>query len=129
MWNGLATTAARWDDDQIVPEELVGRLYRAGENAVLDVIDRFSPLERADLAIYCYRKTHLYRIGLAIAATCDCETLVQALGTNLGETLYAQSRDRALQQRESLPHVLRSKITLAKLTASEPEAVDSLHTA
>lgn len=112
-----ATSAARWDDDRNVPEELVGRLYRASENAVLDLISRFSLAERANLAVYCYRKTHLYRIGLAIAATCDRETLVETLGTNLGEILYAQSRDRALQLRESSPHAFRPKITLAKTTA------------
>lgn len=117
MLTSSATTAARWDDDRDVPEELVGRLYRASENAVLDLISRFSLAERANLAVYCYRKAHLYRIGLAIAATCDRETLVEALGTNLGETLYAQSRDRALQLRESSQHVFRAKITLAKTTA------------
>ena len=117
MWTSPATTAARWDDDRDIPEELIGRLYRASENAVLDLISKFSPTERANLSVYCYRKTHLYRIGLAIAATCDREALVEALGTNLGETLYAQSRDRALQLRESTPNAFRPKITLAKTTA------------
>ena len=117
MWTSPVTTAARWDDDRDIPEELVGRLYRASENAVLDLISRFSQAERANLAVYCYRKTHLYRIGLSIAATCDREALVQALGTNLGETLYAQSHDRALQLREAVPNVFRPKITLAKTTA------------
>jgi hypothetical protein len=117
MWTSPVATAARWDDDRDIPEELVGRLYHASENAVLDLISRFTPTERANLAVYCYRKAHLYRIGLAIAATCDREILVQALGTNLGETLCAQSRDRALQLRESTPNAFRPKITLAKTTA------------
>ena len=42
---------------------------------------------------------------------------MEALGTNLGDILYAQSRDRALQLRETSPNVFRPKITLAKTTA------------
>jgi hypothetical protein len=45
--------------------------------------------------MFCYHKTHLHRIGLVIAATCDRASLVQQLGTVLGQALYAQSRDIA----------------------------------
>jgi len=108
----VAPTAPQLDDDQVVPEELVGRLYRLGESAVLDLLAGLSPTERANLAMFCYRKAHLHRTGLAIAATCDRDTLIQAWGTALGQALFAQSRERT-----AAPHRVavtrRSKITLA----------------
>ena len=91
----VAPTAPQLDDDQRVPEELVGRLYRLGESAVLDLLAGLSPTERANLAMFCYRKAHLHRTGLAIAATCDRDTLIQAWGTALGHAIFTQSRERA----------------------------------
>jgi hypothetical protein len=48
--------------------------------AVFSLLDQFSPVERANLAVFCYRKAHLNRVGLAIAATCDRDTLIAAWG-------------------------------------------------
>jgi hypothetical protein len=73
--------------------------------------------DRAYLAMFCYRKSHLHRIGLAIAATCDESVLVQTWGTALGQTLYAQSRD-APPAPARAPGQHRSKITLATLSGS-----------
>jgi hypothetical protein len=122
----VANSLAAWNDDYAVPDELVGRLYRAGENAVLDMTATLSAGQRASLAAYCYRKSHMHRIGLAIAATCELSTLVQAFGTALGQALYTQSRDRAPVP-ERTPGSHRPKITLARLTGSpmaaeEPDA-------
>src|ERR1700744_6285401 len=80
-------------DDQSVPDDLIGRLYRASESTVFDLLPELSLQDRAYLAMFCYRKSHLHRIGLAIAATCDEGVLVQTWGTALGQTLYAQSRE------------------------------------
>ena len=65
----IPPTAPQLDDDQIVPEELVGRLYRASKNALDDLLSGLSLGDRVNLAMYCYRKSHLRRTGLAIAAT------------------------------------------------------------
>jgi hypothetical protein len=108
----IAPTAPQLDDDQMVPEELVGRLYRLSESAVLDLLAGLSPTERANLAMFCYRKAHLHRTGLAIAATCDRDTLIQAWGTALGQAIFAQSRERAAPDRVTVSR--RSKITLAR---------------
>ena len=64
------------------------------------------------MAMFCYRKSHLHRTGLAIAATCDLGTLVQAWGTALGQAIFAQSRERT----DKTTHAggARSKITLAR---------------
>ena len=81
----VTVTTGQANDDQFVPDELVGLLHRASETMALSLISDLSPRERADLAMFCYRKAHLHRIGLIIAATCEQDTLVQALGTNLGK--------------------------------------------
>jgi hypothetical protein len=116
----IAPTAPQLDDDQMVPEELVGRLYRLGESAVLDLLAGLSPTERANLAMFCYRKAHLHRTGLAIAATCDRDTLIQAWGTALGQAIFVQSRERAAPDRVTVSR--RSKITLARSAQLVPFA-------
>jgi hypothetical protein len=121
-----AGPAPRIDDDQAVPDELIGRLYRATESSVFDMLPELSVQDRAYLAMFCYRKSHLHRIGLAIAATCDETVLVQTWGTALGQTLYAQSREAPpALHRTAGQH--RSKVTLATLTAGpwiSPDAAD-----
>jgi hypothetical protein len=112
-----ARAALQLDDDQVVPEELVGRLYSATEGAVMDLLDRFTLSERANLAMFCYRKAHLHGIGLAIAATCDRSTLETVWGTALGQALYAQSRERPAEPPR--PSGQRSKITLARSVGCE----------
>ena len=108
-----APTAPQLDDDQRVPEELVGRLYRAaGEGAVTELLEGLSPRDRANLAMFCYRKSHLRRTGLAIAATCDLTTLVLAWGTALGQAIFAQSREHPADT-DGVAASRRPKITLA----------------
>jgi hypothetical protein len=114
-------TTVQLNDDQVVPEELVGRLYRATEGAVLDLLDQFTLSERAHLAMFCYRKLHLHGIGLAIAATCDQSTLEKTWGTALGQALFAQSRERPA--REHRPVAQRSKVTLARSAEAQSPAV------
>jgi hypothetical protein len=106
--------APQIDDDQDVPAELIGRLYRATESSVFEMLPDLSIQDRAYLAMFCYRKSHLHRIGLAIAATCDENVLVQTWGTALGQTLYAQSRE-APPSPARAPGQHRAKISLASL--------------
>jgi hypothetical protein len=111
--------ASQIGDDQAVPDDLIGRLYRASESTVFDLLPELSLQDRAYLAMFCYRKSHLHRIGLAIAATCDENVLVQTWGTALGQTLFAQSRE-APPAPPRLPGQHRSKITLATLSDGPP---------
>jgi len=104
--------APQIDDDQDVPEELIGQLYRATESSIAELLPALTVQDRAYLAMFCYRKSHLHRIGLAIAATCEESVLVQTWGTALGQTLYAQSRE-APPKPQRLPGQHRPKITLA----------------
>jgi hypothetical protein len=112
------------DDDTFVPEELIGRLHRATETTILDLMDKFTPQERANLAMFCYRKAHLRRIGLAIAATCDQPALVQQWGTILGQAIFTQSRDGGPDP-DPVRISHRPKITLASSAGlSRPPLID-----
>lgn len=99
-------------DANVLSDDLVGWLYRADEDTVLDVMGQLSPQQRADVAVFCYQKAHLHQIGLAIAATCDPGALIQALGTVRGRILFAQSRENRPQS-DRRPPGQRRKITLA----------------
>jgi hypothetical protein len=104
--------AAQFDDDLTVPDELIGRLHRATATTLLDLLDQFTMQERADLAMFCYRKAHLRRTGLAIAATCDMPALVRRWGTVLGHAIFTQSR-AAGHASDPVRAPQKPKITLA----------------
>jgi hypothetical protein len=93
-------------------EEVVARLYRNGDEAVHELIAAMVPLQRANLAMLCYHKAHLHRIGLAIAASCEESTLIEAFGSSLGRILYAQSREYA-REAARFPGRFKSQVTLA----------------
>ena len=116
--------ATQFDDDTLVPEELIGRLHRATETTILDLMAKFTARERANLAVFCYHRSHLRRIGLAIAATCDLPALVQQWGTVLGQAVFAQSRGCAPEPYPvRIQH--RPKITLAHSAgAGRPPLID-----
>jgi hypothetical protein len=106
--------APQFDDDQVVPEELVGRLYRAQGAALVELLDGLSAVSRANLAMFCYRKAHLRRTGLAIAAACDWPALAQACGPALAQAMFAQSRAGDAVQGGTVVD-RRPKITLARI--------------
>jgi hypothetical protein len=99
-------------DEIYISEQLIGRLHQATEDRVADLVATLRANERACLAMHCYRKSHLRRIGLAIAATCDFNTLVQEWGSTLGGAIFAQSRQRSEERRRAWGRQ-RPTITLA----------------
>lgn len=108
-----------WHDEFIASDTLFNRLYRADEQTVRDVIAPLTPHQRAGLAAFCYRRSHLHPVGLIIAATCDQLTLIQVLGTAVGTVLFNQSREgRARVGRPA--GAPRSKITLARRRVDAP---------
>jgi len=112
------------DEDTLVPEELIGRLHRATDATILDLMEKFTAQERANLAMFCYHKAHLRRIGLAIAATCDLPALVQQWGTVLGRAIFTQSREGAAAP-EPTRAAHRPKVTLARSAGgTRPPLVD-----
>jgi hypothetical protein len=85
-----------WDaialNDCPVSDELIGQLYRSSHHGIHELISGLSVGRRASLAAFCYGRAHLRNIGLAVAATCDLETLVVA-GGRAGNFLFEQSRE------------------------------------
>ena len=75
-----------------VRDELLGQMYRANENGLCQLVASVSPDVRAMLALFCYRRSHLYSLALAIAGSCSEQELVH-FGGRVGTTLYALSRE------------------------------------
>lgn len=77
-----------------VRDELLGEMYRANESGLPRLVESVAPEARARLALFCYRRSHLHSLALAIAASCSERELVEA-GGRVGSTLYALSREGA----------------------------------
>src|SRR6185312_3517089 len=74
-----------------VPEDVLGRLYRADPNGLVALIESVPSNVRAMLAVYCFRRAHLQSIGLAIASGCERSDLV-TFGGNMGAALFERAR-------------------------------------
>ena len=92
-----------------VGDEMLGALYRANENGLPALIEAVPPLTRAMLALFCYRRSHLQSLALAIASSCEERDLVH-WGAALGSALYMMSRKP--ETKPIAPSSSRSKITL-----------------
>lgn len=75
-----------------VRDELLGEMYRANENGLPRLVESVSSDVRAMLALFCYRRSHLYSLALSIAASCSERDLIE-LGGRVGSTLFALSRE------------------------------------
>jgi hypothetical protein len=94
-----------------VRDELLGEMYRANENGLPKLVESVSSDVRAMLALFCYRRSHLHPLALAIAASCSQRELVE-LGGRVGSTLYALSREPAALSAPSV-YGNRKPITLS----------------
>ena len=83
-----------------VRDELLGEMYRASEHGLPRLVESVSPDIRAMLALFCYRRSHLHSLALAIAASCTERELI-SLGGRVGSTLYAMSREPAARATSS----------------------------
>lgn len=74
-----------------IPEEMFGALYRAEPQNLQQLVATISPRVRAMLALYCYPRSHLASMGLAVASTCEQYDLID-LGGDLGAALFEQAQ-------------------------------------
>jgi hypothetical protein len=96
-----------------VRDELLGEMYRANENGLPQLVESVSSDVRAMLALFCYRRSHLHSLALAIAASCSERELIH-LGGRVGSTLYALSREApAMRSAPSTSYGNRKPITLS----------------
>jgi hypothetical protein len=109
------------NDSCPVKDELLGEMYRASEHGLPQLVASVAPDARAMLALFCYRKSHLHSLAVAIAASCSQQELVQA-GGRVGSTLYALSREPATRTPTTSSYGHRKPITLSTkpLTAVAP---------
>src|SRR5262245_31697489 len=72
-------------------DEMLARLIQtADEDKIPEVVAPLTPAQRASLAVFCYGRAHLNAIGLAIAATCELNSLLQAAPSNAcGHAIFA----------------------------------------
>jgi hypothetical protein len=75
------------------------------------------------LALFCYRRSHLHSLALAIAASCSERDLVQ-LGGRVGATLYALSRETPVTRGTTAPQGGRKPITLSTKPLSSFVPID-----
>jgi hypothetical protein len=102
-----------------VPDELIGRLYRCSQHDITELVSGLSSSRRGSLAAFCYGRAHLREIGLAIAATCDLETLVVA-GGRAGNFLFDQSRELPSAEK-ARSGSKQAKVSLAPVNISAGE--------
>jgi len=93
-----------------VRDELLGEMYRANANGLTVLVESVPSEARAMLALFCYRRSHLHGLALAIAASCTERDLIQ-FGGRVGSTLYALSREPAARSASSSS--TRKPITLS----------------
>ena len=119
----IATVALADDDGSPVPDELIGRLYRSPRHGINELVSGLSTSRRGSLAAFCYSRAHLHDIGLAIAATCDLETLVAA-GGRAGNFLFEQSRELPNEEK---PRTFskQAKVSLAPINSTNPSDTNS----
>ena len=94
-----------------VRDELLGQMYRANANGLPVLVDSVSSDVRAMLALFCYRRSHLHSLAVAIAASCSERDLIEN-GGRVGSTLYALSREGSTKSSPSLSGS-RKPITLS----------------
>jgi hypothetical protein len=75
-----------------VRDELLGEMYRANESGLPRLVETVTPNVRAMLALFCYRRSHLHSLAVAIAGSCNERDLIEN-GGRVGSTLYALSRE------------------------------------
>jgi hypothetical protein len=107
-------------DNCPVPNELIGQLYRASARTIHELVSHLSAEDRGDLAAFCYARAHLRGIGVAVAATCSLQTLMDAAG-RAGAVLFDLSRQQWTEEK-AVPSARAGRISLAAPMAAELSA-------
>jgi hypothetical protein len=74
-----------------VEDELLGSLYRASPQGLAELVSTVPAETRAMLALFCYRRSHMQGLALAIASSCERRDLVE-WGGALGSVIYAAAQ-------------------------------------
>jgi hypothetical protein len=99
-----------------ISEQLLFSLYDAAKRGLPVPVSDVPKERRSSVALFCYRRSHLEQAGLAVAAACDEEDLVDAGGL-LGRTLFLKSRDFTFAPKNNSRDSMRA--LLVSLAASK----------
>jgi len=95
-------------------DDVLARLIRANGKNIAEIVAALPARERASLAVFCYSRGHLHQIGVAVAATCDLNSLMQAAPSNAaGNMLFTLSREQPKTNERAVAGS-RGRITLAR---------------
>ena len=94
-----------------VEDELLGSLYRANPQGLPELVLSVPAETRAMLALFCYRRSHMQELALAIASTCELRDLVQ-WGGALGSAIYGMAHQTVSKPAAAEPSG-RRKVTLS----------------
>jgi len=94
-----------------VEDELLGSLYRSSAQGLPELVLSVPAETRAMLALFCYRRSHMQELALAIASTCELRDLVQ-WGGALGSAIYAMAQQTVTKPAPA-PTSGRRKVTLS----------------
>ena len=89
-----------------VGDELLGEMYRATEHGLPTLVESVSPEVRAMLALFCYRRSHLHQLALAIASSCTERQLIE-IGGRVGSSGWMLIRIPSTRRAGGAPTVLR----------------------
>ena len=78
-----------------VRDELLGEMYRASENGLPKLVDSVTSDVRAMLALFCYRRSHLHSLAIAIAASCSERELIEKCRSELFPNLISRRQSSA----------------------------------
>ena len=106
-----------------VRDELLGEMYRASEHGLPKLVESVTPEVRAMLALFCYRRSHLHQLALAIAGSCTERELVE-VGGRVCSTPYAVSRESSARSSAAGSGNGRKPITLSTKPLSTFKPLD-----
>ena len=81
------------DEHCPVSDDVFGRLRQASLPDAMEIARSLPNSQRADLAVFCYRRCHLHELGLLIASACERSELAIAAPGAPGMVIYDRSRD------------------------------------
>ena len=105
-----------------VEDELLGSLYRASPQGLPELVLSVPAETRAMLALFCYRRSHMQELALAIASTCELRDLVQ-WGGALGSAIYAMAQ-QSVNKPAAIATTGRRKVTLSTAPLSRFARLD-----
>lgn len=93
--------------------DVLALLLRSDDSQMADIIGLLPESQRASLATFCYRRSHLRSLSFQIASQCSATSLVTADG-GCGVELFDQSRGDASSFDTGRKQSARRPITLSR---------------